>query len=95
MPVVKDTEGRFMVTEPAGGTGGGATSGASRLATMEEITAFHAEAVEVAQAALDAAKEANKAHVASLPKEEPPPTASRSSSVSGGASTVAGSSAKP
>ena len=76
MPVVRDELGRFMVHTPAGGSGGGVTSAATRPATTEEITTYHTEAVEAAQAALDDAKAAHKQHIATLPTEPAPTVAS-------------------
>lgn len=56
MTTFVDSLGRVMVGEPAGGTGGGGTSQATRPATPDEITAFHDAEVARAQAVLDEAK---------------------------------------
>lgn len=58
----RDDQGRIMVGEPAGGTGGGVTSMATRPATPEEITAFHDREMQEARAALDAAEQHRKDH---------------------------------
>lgn len=60
MRTFEDTMGRIMVEEPAGGTGGGMTSVATRPATDDEIMAFHADRVAKAKAEIEAAEEAHK-----------------------------------
>lgn len=66
MRTFEDTMGRIMVEEPAGGTGGGMTSVATRPATDDEIMAYHTDRVAKAKAEIEAAevahKDAQKAH---------------------------------
>lgn len=83
MPLYEDRDGRILHAEPAGGTGGGATSHAVRHATDAEKLQFHDERVSAAETAVVAAQEhlaavmdARTAHMDTLPKpepEEPPP----------------------
>jgi hypothetical protein len=80
MDIFEHGDGRIMVGEPAGGTGGGATSYVVRPATPSEVTRFHADRVQAAEAAvataqdhLALANQAHAAHLATLPKPEPTP----------------------
>jgi hypothetical protein len=61
--IIEHADGRFIVTEPAGGTGGGATSTATRVATFEEIKDHLEVWMRHLETQLEAAKERHQRHV--------------------------------
>ena len=77
--IIEHPDGRIMVAETAGGSGGGATSTATRPALWEEVRDHLARAAQAAEAAFDAAKTRLAAHMETVPGSSAPPVAAEPS----------------